>query len=822
MTQLGRTLIYIIVGLFFFVWVGQITEVISSPDSLHIRNRINIARGKKYILEPAPNYELCTDPGDVYQLTDGKYKKSGAFWTKKNTVGWSGAHPAVITIDLKSVQPIRGVSYNTAAGVAGVYWPEAICILVSDGGKEFFFVDDLVELDSEHCQHKEYGTYDIHRFWTDELKISGRFVKLLIPKIGSYTFVDEIEIFGEPDSFAREDQNSRAIQNLGEFHKEFQVTIGVRRRLRQDLKMVRNEVKKLTNVDSRIKLLEQLETIDQEVAERALGPWELKTTIFPINELHERIFKVQAALWRTKFREPLVVWQKNRWDMISPTEAPVEGETKIDASMMIGEFRSAAFNLSNTTDSIVRLRIRIEGLPGGLNPGYIKVHEVPFTDTKSGVPVAAALPYATRVADDYRLEILPGMTRQVWLTFHPTHIRSGEYHGKIVIDEGQINIPTHLKIYPFIFPKRPTLHLGGWDYTNRDSMYDVTKENRDLLIEHLQEHFVDTPWATTSVMPLGKYDPDGAMIGPPSHKNFKLWLERWPDARNYYVFLNLQKRFAGFQIGTPPFKRAVANWINWWVNRLESWKIASNRLGLLLLDEPNTHEKDKIVIAYAGIIQEAQPEVVIWENPRWRKPWEALPEMFEICDVLSPSYPMWIEQGKPFADFYIKKRDAGRNLWFYSSLGPGKLLDPYSYHRMQQWLCWKYDASGSCFWAFGDSSGASSWNEYVSTIGAYTPVFLDPLTVTPGKHMEAIREGIEDYEYLRMLRDRIDGAERIKGKKDQTIASARKLLETAADRVIACLTEKAKLKWQEPKDRSVANIVRLEILNMLQDLQKIK
>ena len=34
-------------------------------------------------------------------------------------------------------------------------------------------------------------------------------------------------------------------------------------------------------------------------------------------------------------------------------------------------------------------------------------------------------------------------------------------------------------------------------------------------------------------------------------------------------------------------------------------------------------------------------------------------------------------------------------------------------------------------------------------------LFLDARTVTDGKHMEAIREGTEDYEYLRMLRDRV-------------------------------------------------------------------
>jgi len=46
--------------------------------------------------------------------------------------------------------------------------------------------------------------------------------------------------------------------------------------------------------------------------------------------------------------------------------------------------------------------------------------------------------------------------------------------------------------------------------------------------------------------------------------------------------------------------------------------------------------------------------------------------------------------------------------------------------------------------AFSDTGGGSSWNEYGAPGTDYCPFFLSPTTVTPGKHMEAIREGIEE------------------------------------------------------------------------------
>ena len=431
------------------------------------------------------------------------------------------------------------------------------------------------------------------------------------------------------------------------------------------------------------------------------------------------------------------------------------------------------------------------------------------------MPVAAALPPARSDGKHYLLHIEPGMTGQVWLTFHSKDLPAGKWEGRILIEPGAIEIPIRLNVYPFTFPDQPTLHLGGWDYTDADKMYEVTPQNRTALIRHLREHFVDAPWATGGVMPYGKYDPTGAMIAPPEVANFAKWLQRWPNARRYLVFSNVRPNFAGLEMGTPAFTKAVANWITWWVDKLPQWHIRPEQLGLLLVDEPNQLAQDKVIVEYAKVIRQAQPKVIVWEDPTWQKPWNSNPDVFRDSTVLCPNLPMWIEAGKPFADFYVKQREAGKELWFYSCSGPGKLLDPYAYHRMQQWFCWKYDAKGSGFWAFGDSNGASSWNEYASQIGpAYTPLFLDAKTVTAGKHMEAIREGMEDYDYLRMLRDRIAELEK-KGVHGEALRAAQTLLGSAADRVTACMKHGGAMVWREPKDQSVADQVRIEVLDAL-------
>ena len=77
----------------------------------------NIALGKPYKLSPGSSYGFSADAGDATQLTDGVYSV-GYFWVQKSTVGWSRG-TVQISIDLGEPQPILGLSYNTAAGVAG-------------------------------------------------------------------------------------------------------------------------------------------------------------------------------------------------------------------------------------------------------------------------------------------------------------------------------------------------------------------------------------------------------------------------------------------------------------------------------------------------------------------------------------------------------------------------------------------------------------------------------------------------------------------------------------------------------------------------------
>jgi len=773
----------------------------------------NVARGKGYRLSPRPNYRYCTETGDRVQLTDGVYTK-GYFWTQKTTVGWTNARMPTITVDLGKVEPISGVSLNMAAGRAGVIWPMAILLFVGDDDKTPCFLGNLVELSAAEGRAIPADGYAVHTFRTTGLATRGRFVRFVIIPNGPYVFTDEVEVHRGPEALLKRPVGGRPLADFKGFCRNMQVTWGVRRRLRTDADAVRRQLEKSAITDeSRKNLVAELADVARRIETVKVEKNEGFRTILPLNDLHRRIFGVQAAIWRAGRAGGVVVWQKNRWDMLSPTEPPSAGKACLNVAMMRNEHRSEAFNVSNTSGKPMRITLRFEGLGAKPIPPWISVREVPFTDTRGGTVVAAALPDAKQVGGRYVIGIPSGMTRQVWLTFASKGISAGEYRGALLIDPPAVRVPVRVRVYPLDFPARPSLHLCGWDYTDCDA-YEVTPENRSVFIRMLRDYHVDTTWAQRGTMPAGSCDKAGNMTTEPDDARFRTWLARWPDAGNYLVFAAVGKSFAGLPAGGEPHRKAVTAWITWWAARARKLGVRPRRLGLLLVDEPHSDEQNRTIVLYAKIIRAATKDVIVWNDPTWREPWKSSPDLFAVSDVLCPNLPMLIARGKRFADFYVAQRQAGRELWFYSCSGPGRLMDPYAYHRMQAWFCWKYGATGEGFWAFGDSSRASGWNEYLSVRGAYTPLFIDDKTVTRGKHMEAIRCGVQDYEYMRMLRDRIDELTRT-NRSDPRLVRARKLLASAADRVTACMTGVAKINWPQPKDRGTADKVRIEILEML-------
>lgn len=772
----------------------------------------NVALGAPYTLSPAPSYALCSDSDDGVQLTDGVYTQ-GDFWTNLSSVGWGNTLTSMVTVDLGKEFPIRGVSLNTAAGRAGVTWPKAIRVFVASDDKQFRDAGDLLALSEQHGAPSS-DVYGVHRYWTDGLHTHGRYVAFVVTN-QPYTFVDEVEVYEGEASWLAEAIPGEAIPDLAAYTMANQTRDGISRRLRQDLATVREKAD-APGVPAalRERVAADLDGIARDLAGLS-PPEEGFKAILPLNPLHRRIFACQARLWIAGGIDSPLLWQSPLWGPLSHmAEPPATAAPMVEIVMMGNEYRAASLNISNPTDEELAYSLNLEGLPGGTNPDYITVQEVAWTDTASGVPVAAALPDAPRSEAGWSITVPSGMTRQVWFTFHPLDIEPGVYAGRAIFSGGSTTLaaPVNLHLYPMRFPDKPTLKFGGWDYTDVPRSLGVTEANRAELVAHLKEHYVNAPWATSQVVSRGIHGADGHMTSPPDTKAFDSWFALWPDATQYCVFAAIDGTFGSWTTGAPEFDAAVGDWSRFWSEHAASKGIDPAKVCLLLYDEPHAPEQDAIIIAWAKAIRAGGAGVSVWEDPTYDQVSESQQVMAAQCQVLCPNRPIFLGASEEYRDFYRGQRDEGRVLEFYSCSGPSTLLDPYAYYRLQAWTCWKEGAKASYFWAFGDNAGTSPWNEYVSQRAIYCLSFLDDVSVTAAKPMEAAREGVEDYEYFVMLRDALKSAPA-----GPEADAAMALLTGLPDQVLSSGVS-ATLMWNEEIDRSQADLARVKILDALQSL----
>lgn len=540
--------------------------------------------------------------------------------------------------------------------------------------------------------------------------------------------------------------------------------------------------------------------------------------IFPFNQLQASVYALHAPLRRAQGLATLTVWHQNRWDPLQPTAAPPVplAPPELSVALMRGEHRGEAICLTNASDEPLKVTVRVEDLPGGTDPGWVSVREVLFTDTYVHYPVAAALPEARHSGDGYSVTVPGGMSRQVWLDFCPTQVPAGTYEGEVVFTSAGLatqRVPLRVKVYPLDLPSQASIAVGGWDYSHLPTTQrDGALVDQRQFIGFLRQYGVNMPWA--EAIPTGaRFDAEGHLTQPPDFSAWDAWVAKWPQAR-YYATFGLCPELAGPTPGSPVFQRRLTEWLGALVAHLGTLGVQPSQLAVLAVDEPRGPEFDAAFVPWGQALQATGLGVTVWEDPCHDDPTTADPRLYELSDVLSPSAARFVGSPPSYRSFFVAQQQAGKELWFYSCVN-GKHLDPIIYHRGQFWLAIQYGARGSCYWAFGDEGGAgSSFAPYTAPGHMFSPLFLDPeWGLITGKHMEAIREGAQDFELFGMLRQRVAGLAAGRALSPAATA-AQALLRDGPARVTDQITLD-NLGWQVPKDRGVMDQVRLAAMDAL-------
>ena len=751
----------------------------------------NIALGKPYTFSQPPNYALCKDAGDKTDLTDGKYTK-GYFWTQKSTVGWSlgwcGIGERSVTVDLGKDEPISGFSWNLGAGRAGVTWPELIFVYVSADGKEWHFVGDLYAISKKENGAPPEDGYGIYRAHSAQMPCHGRYVTFLVGG-GSFVLVDELEVYGGPKSnlMARTDG-----EPTGSVREHF-----------MQYRMRRLALSDMNRVIARA----------GTVGEKA---WP---------EIEKSFYLLNAQVARGRgFTKPFL-WACERWDNVDLTQlTPPDGADggPLAVRMMRGETRSAAVNLSNPTDRDLKFTLAVEGLPAAAN---LDCREVLFTCTKAGRRVSGAL----RPGEGAKVSftVPAGTVKQAWISFVKPTAAAGTYKGKVVASGDGVAVEKEisLTLSPLVFPARPRLHVGGWDYVDGGNKHFRSPGNLAGKMREMKAMHVDTPWGSSGVAPKGaKFGKDGALLNADrlDYKVWDDWIALWGDtARQFCVFMPGGDKFNGEPKGTPRFDRMVGEYMRAWHEHAEKNGLNGRTVYVLPVDEPRTDEMDERFAIWAKAIKSGGTGFKVYIDPDRQLAEKTAPAVYDLGDVICPkSLNVWMGASEDFHRQIAKR--PGKELWLYSCSGPSRTFDPVFYHRAQAWRAWSLGAKGSFFWALGCGGGiGDSWRPFDQPGTEYSPFFVSPDDAMAAKQSEAVKEGAEDSEYLAMLAEK---AARMK-KAGRDVSAIERLLAEAPERVLGDAAFAAshgrkgndpRYDWDFPNARGNADKVRLEILDALE------
>ncbi len=478
---------------------------------------------------------------------------------------------------------------------------------------------------------------------------------------------------------------------------------------------------------------------------------------------------------------------------------------------------SAKKDLTRITVEIGDLKEKTTGrsLPVG-STGWNFVGSVPLTKNTPNQPRSALIRQAPAKFPDYlmserQIDVKGKMWKSVWLTVNiPETAFPGIYSGKVTVrsDQEDQSLPVSITIYPLTLPAERHLKVVEWYTTNGFSRFhgiqeeyspawfDMLQKYAENMAAHRQNIFqVPMEAIGISSSKSGKLEFDftrfdqiaqvfwntGKMDYLETGELTRFGEKRWSDNEIFLRDFPVKSSFTGEMI-TMSGKDVIPFLLPAFESHLRQ-KGWLNKTHFGIKDEPSMHNALawKKVSSY---MHDYAPDLIRMDA-------------IETTDVLD-EIEIAIPKVDHFADWYDsfrKWQQQGHELWFYTvgifqgSLFPNKTIDvPLIDCRTMHWLNYKYDATGYLHWG---------WNQW--TENPYEDVGMhigDGWHVYPAKdgvlnslRWEEMRNGIQDYEYFRMLESRITGLKDSIGSRFQWINPKQRGREIAS-RVIQGFAER--------------------------------
>lgn len=378
------------------------------------------------------------------------------------------------------------------------------------------------------------------------------------------------------------------------------------------------------------------------------------------------------------------------------------------------------------------------------------------------------------------LDLPAGETHGFWIDVHvPASASAGEYRGTcaaVLADGSRAEAAVTLTVWDFALPRVSTMHTALGSPAGRLRGYYreravAGKEAQPADWEAVEAQCADmvsrhrvnaTP--PSSLLTPQRRDDGSYEIPPASIKALREFIDR------YHV--------NAIQVPNPSgiFKdpQARRDELHAW---LRAWDRAAAALGspelifyTYLRDEPNDAEAYRFCQVWGRAIREAKSAVkVLVVEQTWPQD-ESWGDLYGAVDIWCPLFCLHRQ------DSAVKRMELGETVWTYTALCQGKEPSPWWHidwpllnYRVPAWIAWRYGMRGLLYWG-----GMSYWREVEDpwtdawTYGrgpqrsgklvyngegtlAYPARAVGFDGIVPSMRLKALRDSIEDYEYLAIL-----------------------------------------------------------------------
>ena len=498
------------------------------------------------------------------------------------------------------------------------------------------------------------------------------------------------------------------------------------------------------------------------------------------------------------------VWAVDALVKILPESAPPSNAaSRVTVDAVRNEYESAQIVVT------ARKKIEITSVTVGALTGPSKIapqveaNFVGFVPVKRGTtdtpPEHIAVKAPADVPDPLMkvrsVTVGAGKSQPVWLTIRVSkRTHPGEYKGSVDIQtsQGSASVPLTVKVHPVTLPDDRTLYITNWFSTgNIASAHGLAKWSEPYwqmlgayartMADHRQNVVI------TPIMELirGRDDGKGGLT-------FDFWLfDRWVEL---FTKAGVIGTIEGGHLGGRSNWEAVDFDASWPTITGPDGKARPNH-GVKTASEDERKFLSQFLPALQkhleergwldNYIQHLADEPIPANAESYRKLASYVREFApkiriidaSMCTEIAGSIDIWVPQPPEFEQklqFFTERRKAGDEVWFYTCLSPkGKYMNrfidyPLIETRLLHWINYKYDLPGYLHWGFNYWQGdpftllEPNWGG-----DTYLPPG-DSHIVYPGKYgplssirLEAMRDGIEDWELLRLLQKKDAGKARL-------------------------------------------------------------